>query len=189
MLEEIEYWNASSWKEFVKNNLVPLRDLGIHLGDELDPLFYMDLPEKVFDIDYLAQEAVEIAEKIFREPMGKRKIPEEEDLLEILREFLEIGANTTAGCSKHTFFVWSTRKITKNYLEEHYPLLKDPKMFKKVAKILGWVEYGDSQTQSSSKVIRYTLTLITMPFSRYKKRIPENFAFGFQKMQNTRWVD
>ncbi|MEM0202687.1 MAG: hypothetical protein QXO16_01735 [Archaeoglobaceae archaeon] len=142
MLEEINYWKASSWKEFVRSNLVPLRDLGNYLGYELDFLFYPnELADEALHIGHVAEKAVEVAEKVFGEPMGEREISEEEDVFELIREFLEIGANTTAGCSKHTFFVWSTRKITKNYLEEHYPALRDPETFNEIAKVLGWSEY------------------------------------------------
>ena len=138
MLEDIRYWEASSWRDFVRNTLVPLRDLAGFLADRLasDPL-----GERARKIGELAGRAVKVAERVFGGSMGEEVPPE--DLLEAFRRFLEKGANATAGCSKHTFFIWSTRKITKGYLEATYPELRSPERFRDVARILGWTVYWE----------------------------------------------
>lgn len=138
MLEDIRYWEASSWKKFIQEELVPLRDLAKFLAKKLSLDTLGDWAKQIGE---LAERAVSVAESLFGESLSEREIPPDSDLFEVTREFLERGANFTAGHSKYTFFAWSTRKITKNYLEEHYPKLKDPEKFKEVAGILGWSEY------------------------------------------------
>lgn len=140
MLEEIRYWEQSSWKDFIEKAIVPLSSLAGFLAENLslDPL-----GERAKEIGTLAERTIRVAEEVFREPVRKTEQPPEEDVLEAARKFLEIGINMTAGHSKHTFFVWSTRKITKSYLEEHYKELIDPEKFNEVSKILGWSIYWE----------------------------------------------
>jgi hypothetical protein len=150
MLEDVCYWDISSWKDFVRETLVPLRDLALFLSQNLtiDPL-----GQEAERIGYLARQAVDIAEKIFNESMGTFSTGE--DIFEVARDFMEKVANFTATCSKHTFFVWSTRKITKYYLEEHYTQLKESEKFKEVSKVLGLTEYWSPPSVKSKLVEAY----------------------------------
>jgi hypothetical protein len=137
MLEDIHYWDPNSWKEFVRNKIVLLRDLASATSDmlALDPL-----GEVAKDIASIAGNLVRASEEKFGESMGTFSVGEE-DVLEVARRFLELGANTTAGHCKHTFFAWSIRKITKIYLEDHYSELKEPDKFKALSDVLGLQEY------------------------------------------------
>ncbi len=184
-MEDIHYWEVSSWKNFVQNTLVPLRDLAKFLA-ETENLASDPLRGEAKKIEDLAGKAIEIAEEVFGEPMSEIKILPEEDLLEIVRKFLEIGINTTAGHSKHTFFVWSTRKITKSYLEEHYPELKDPEKFNKITKILGWSTYWEpppikSKIAEDYRVYAY-LDYLSLLKIHYE--LPDKFRFQILSLQD-----
>ena len=151
MLEEIEYWNSNSWKEFVRSHVVLLRDYAKATADtlEVDPI-----GREASKIAEVAEQVVRIAEDLFGEGLGKvEEVPE--DALEVARLFLETGLNLTAGHNPRTFFVWSLRKVAKLYAEEHYPKLKDPEKFDNIRRVLGLRTYWKPPAVKSEVVAGY----------------------------------
>ncbi|MEM4317986.1 MAG: hypothetical protein QW776_03090 [Candidatus Nitrosocaldus sp.] len=176
MIEDIRYWEASSWKDFVQGTLVPLLDLAKFLAENLA---LDSLGEKAKSIGDPAGRAVDVAETIFGESIGRKEIPLEGDVPEIAKEFLDVGANMTAGHSKHMFFAWRARKITKSYLEEHYPELKEPEKFSEMARILGWPDYWKPPSIKSKIVggyLVYSYSDYLTLFEIYKEEMG-NFYF------------
>lgn len=138
MLEEISYWERSSWKRFVEEKIVPLNRLAEYISENLaiDPL-----GEEARAIKDLTGEIINISSSVFGEPINT-EYEVSSDIIEAVREFLERGANLTAGHSPYTFFIWSTRRISRNYMEAHYSkLFDDVDKFREIAGILGWEPY------------------------------------------------
>jgi len=139
LLEEIKYWKPEFILHYIEERIVPLRVLaeGASKGfRNLDPRlsFYAK------KISELASNIIDKAETIYSTRLPAYEAREPSDIYELIelgREFLEKAFNLTIGAEPRTFFIWSLRKITKIYLKEHYPKLKDQEVFNSIARILG----------------------------------------------------
>ena len=139
MLEEIEYWKPETLLRYIEDEIIPLNTLAKEVSKDfkdLDPqlLIY------AYNIHELTENIIVLTKNIFGKEFPKQEIKKSSDiyeLLEIGRRFLEKAFNITVGANPYTFFIWSLRKITKAYLKEHYPMLKDSSIFSQISSILG----------------------------------------------------
>jgi len=160
LLEEIKYYDVTSLRDYIEAWVAPLLELGSIMRKyfrEIDD----GLAKYAEEIYSLSQKIVELAE----EKLGLRPklegLREPKDIYEVVeygRVFLEKAFNFTIACNPYTFFVWSIRKITRSYLEAHYPRLFEGNKFKEVATILGLEEYWKPPELKPRKIVEdYTL--------------------------------
>lgn len=139
MLEEIEYWKPETLLRYIEDEIIPLNILAHEVSKDfkdLDP----ELSKYAYKIHELTENIIVLTKNIFGKDFPEQEIKKPSDiyeLLEIGRRFLEKAFNITVGAHPYTFFVWSLRKITKAYLKEHYPMLKDCNIFSQISSILG----------------------------------------------------
>lgn len=142
MLEEIEYWKPESLSHYVEAHIIPLNMLAKKVSEdfrEFDP----ELSSYADKISNLTNDIIKITESIYSKSFSRHHVKKPSDiyeLIEIGRDFMEKAFNFTIGANQYTFFIWSLRKITRAYLLEHYPKLKDKGIFESISRILGLKE-------------------------------------------------
>jgi len=181
LINEIEPWNAESWRSFVEDYVVPIK----LLAETISELCIGDLASE--PSKFLATSAENVIETAKRF-LGDVKVDFEvsADPVECLRLLVEKCGNTFLGvdqAGKYTLLAWSLRKVTREYLlEVLYPTLKDEKKRDKTFDILGirelfvpaikselaknWTILGYHDYPSMFKVEDwgFTLTLSVLPF-------------------------
>ncbi|RLE63598.1 MAG: hypothetical protein DRN53_01960 [Thermoprotei archaeon] len=158
LFEQIEPWSAETWKKFIENHIVPLNRLS-------------KIYAKYFEGDTSSQVASYVAEasdkvlSVAESMLGyiKKEYAVPEDPIEVGRLLMEHAVNTFLGVGeggKHSFFIFSLRKLPREYAYKLYPKLeKEPETREKVFKLLGinelWKPYITSPLAEKLTLMGY----------------------------------
>ena len=160
LLEEIKYYDINSLKKYIKTTIAPLLELS-----DIVRKYFMEVDENIAkyaeEIYSMVKKVIELAEEDLGLKLEPRSLTEPKDIYEVIeygRRFLEKAFNFTTVCNPFTFFIWSIRKITRAYLEAHYPKLFEENKFKEISSILGLEEYWKPPEIKPRKIMEdYTL--------------------------------
>jgi len=136
LINEIKPWDVNSWKYFIEKYVMPIK----LLAEAVAKQFVGDASAEVSK--FLADSAsriITVASRFIGEVKAEFNVPE--DPIECLRYLVEKCGNIFLGVGeggKYTLFVWTLRKVTKEYLfEALYPTLKNEEKRKRTFEILG----------------------------------------------------
>ena len=125
LLLEVEPWNINSWKKFIEEHVIPIKEL----AQAVHKQFIGDSSSEVAEaVANAANYVLNAAKNIIGEVKTDFEIPS--DPVECLRLLVEKCANTFLGVNeggKYTLLAWTLRKITQEYLDFIYESLKGEK--------------------------------------------------------------
>ncbi|MCL7400340.1 MAG: hypothetical protein LZ163_02080 [Thaumarchaeota archaeon] len=162
LINEVQPWNVDSWKNFVKNYVVPIKCLAETVAKQ----FVGDASSEASK--FLADSAVRVigaAKSFLGEVMAEFEVPA--DPIECLRLLVERSGNAFLGVNeagKYTLLAWTLRKVTKEYLlEALYPTLKDEEKRKKTFELLGIREDLPLFVPAVKSALTENLTILGYP--------------------------
>ena len=160
LLEEVKYYDVSSLRDYVEKTIVPLAEVSSIVKKHF-PDIDEDLAKYAEEIHTISKRIIELAEEKLNFKVEYEAASEPQDIYEIIeygRLFLEKSFNFTIASNPYTFFIWSIRKITKSYLEAHYPKLFEKNTFKNISSILGLEKYWEPPEIKPRKIVEdYTI--------------------------------